>query len=209
MSQDKLEPHKDGSKRCEEWGGTMPCTHLRSFQYMCLSPFIWPEELRLYNGISRPLAVLSAENTKLIEMQAASVAAVPSKSSRHMLKRLSYTCETWTTNHLPGTARTCSSKDSLKWPKLTVRWTCTWYVPSLALNSHVFHECEFLQAHVRAWKPPESEEAKAAKAAERAEKAKHKKKAKKELDDNGMDVKSQEDSAEPKCRPWHMTNDKH
>ena len=38
-------------------------------------------KLRLYNGISRPLAVLSGENTKLIEMQATSVAAVPSKLS--------------------------------------------------------------------------------------------------------------------------------
>jgi len=75
---------------------------------------------------------------------------------------------------------------------------------------HAFHACEFLQAHVRSWKPPESEETKAAKAAERAEKAKQKKKVKKEKEENhGADVKSEDDSVEPKCRPWHVTSDKH
>ena len=27
MPQDKLEPHKDGSKRCEEWGGPNARVH--------------------------------------------------------------------------------------------------------------------------------------------------------------------------------------
>ena len=63
----------------------------------------------------------------------------------------------------------------------------------------------FLQAHARAWKPPETAESKAAKAAERAEKAKHKKKVKKE--DTADGVKSEDDSGEPKCWPWHMTSD--
>jgi hypothetical protein len=77
--------------------------------------------------------------------------------------------------------------------------------PSM-LSMHV----SFLQAHVRSWKPPESEETKAAKAAERAEKAKQKKKVKKEKEENhGADVKSEDDSVEPKCRPWHVTSDKH
>ena len=35
--------------------------------------------LRLYQGIDKPLNVLTAENTKLIQMQSNSVAATPTK----------------------------------------------------------------------------------------------------------------------------------
>ena len=64
------------------WGVGGPnaaCTLVR-FSGSCVwVPECDLDKLRLYNGISRPLAVMSTENTKLIDMQAASVAAVPSK----------------------------------------------------------------------------------------------------------------------------------
>ena len=60
-------------------GPNAACTLVR-FSGSCVwVPECDLDKLRLYNGISWPLAVMSTENTKLIEMQAASVAAVPSK----------------------------------------------------------------------------------------------------------------------------------
>ena len=42
MSQDKLEPHKDGSKRCEEWGAQCRVHTCAVFRFMCLGSRMWP-----------------------------------------------------------------------------------------------------------------------------------------------------------------------
>ena len=104
-------------------GPNAACTLVR-FSGSCVwVPECDLDKLRLYNGISRPLAVMSTENTKLIEMQAASVAAVPSKLPWQPLLNILLTCETLMNyhNHLPGKAKMCSWQDSLKCPKLTAR----------------------------------------------------------------------------------------